>query len=415
MFSIDNWQEIFHTIRKNKLRTFLTAFSVSWGIFMLIFLLGAGDGLQRGVEYQFSDDATNRISLRGGTTSKPYKGTNPGKRISFTNEDFSYINELIEGIDKISGRFYCWGEMTVRHGKKYSSFDVLGVHPEHRFIEKQNMVQGRYINEIDINQRRKVAAIGTKVVEGLFEDDVDPVGKWIDVNGIPYKVIGVYEDPGGEGELRRIMIPITCAQLTYNGSNQLHNIMFTVGAATVEESKKIENETIALLSKRHQFDPEDKKAISLWNSVETFKKFNDMFVIIKMILAIVGIGTILAGVVGVSNIMLITVKERTREIGLRKALGATPRSIISLILLESVFVTVAAGYFGLIAGIGLVELIGYAMAQMPEQPEFFRSPQVSINLALGATLFLVFCGVLAGFFPARKAAKIEPIVALRDE
>ncbi len=414
MFDLDKWQEIYHTVKKNKLRTFLTAFSVSWGIFMLIFLLAFGTGLQNGVEGQFSDVATNSLWINAGQTSMPYKGMKPGRQVIMDNYDYAAIASQIEGVDKITSRFFCYGEFTIRYKEKYSSFEVMGCHPDHRYLENQKPVKGRFINDLDIKHRRKVAAIGTKVVEGLFGTE-DPIGKMIDVKGIMYKVIGVFEDGGDEGEVRRIFIPISVAQLTYEGTNQVHQIMFTTGDANVEESNIIKQNVINLMSHRHQFDPADNRAMFIWNNVEEFQKFRSLFNGIKMFLWGVGLVTIVAGIVGVSNIMLIVVKERTREIGVRKALGATPASIISLFLQESIAITLLAGYLGLLAGVGLIELLNWAMINFQIETEFFSNPKVDLAIAIKATLLLVISGALAGYFPARKAAKVNPIEALKDE
>lgn len=414
MFDLDKWQEIYHTVKKNKLRTFLTAFSVSWGIFMLIFLLAFGTGFQNGVEGQFSDVATNSLWINAGQTSMPYRGMKSGKQVQMDNIDFNAIKDQIEGVDKITSRFYCYGEYTIRYKDKYSAFEVMGCHPDHKFLENQNPVKGRFLNELDIKDRRKVTAIGTKVVEGLFGNE-DPLGKLIDVNGIMYKVVGVFEDGGDEGEVRRIFIPISVAQLTYEATNRVHQIMFTTGDANVEESNVIKQNVINLMSQRHQFDPADSRALFIWNNVEEFQKFRSLFNGIQMFLWGVGLVTIVAGIVGVSNIMLIVVKERTREIGVRKALGATPGSIISLFLQESIAITMLAGYVGLLAGVGLIELINWAMTNFEIEAEFFSKPKVDLNIAIKATLLLVLSGALAGFFPARKAAKVNPIEALKDE
>ena len=414
MFDIDNWQEIYFTIKKNKLRTFLTAFSVSWGIFMLILLLAFGSGFQNGVEGQFSDVATNSLWLNAGQTSMPYKGMKPGRHVQMKNGDYEAVKDQIKGVEHITARFFCFGEYTIRYKDKYSSFEVMGCHPDHRYLENQTPIKGRFINELDYKEKRKVAAIGTKVAEGLFGEE-DPIGKMIDVKGIMYKVIGTYEDGGDENEVRRIFIPLSVAQLTYEGTQRVHQIMFTTGDASVEESNEIKQRVIDLMSQRHTFSPDDSRALFIWNNVEEFQKFRSLFNGIQLFLWGVGLFTIIAGIVGVSNIMLIVVKERTREIGVRKAIGATPWSIISLFLQESIVITLLAGYIGLLAGVGLVELISWAMTNFEIKAEFFSQPQVDLKVAFIATLILVFAGTMAGFFPARKAAKISPIEALKDE
>jgi putative ABC transport system permease protein len=415
MFDIDKWQEIIFTIRKNKLRTFLTAFSVAWGIFMLMILLGFGTGLQHGVEYDFREDAVNSIWVSPGQTSMPYKGMKPGRNITLKNEDLDYLSKKVSGIEYSAARFFCYGEFTVRYKDKYSSYSVLGVTPDIRYIENQTPQKGRYINQMDMEEKRKVAIIGPKVVEGLFSKNEDPIGKWINVRGIQYRIVGVYNDQGDEGEINRIFIPLTTAQLAYNAKNQLHTIMYTVGDASVEESRQVVESTKEILSQKYQFDPEDDRAVFVWNNVENFQRFLNMFLGIKIFLWVIGIFTIIAGIVGVSNIMLIIIRDRTREIGVRKAIGATPSSIVGLFLQESILITVVAGYVGLITGIGIIELIKWALVEFNIDAPYFRDPDIDLFTAVMATVLLVISGALAGYFPAKKAAKVNPIIALREE
>jgi putative ABC transport system permease protein len=415
MFDLDKWQEILNTVRQNKLRTFLTAFSVSWGIFILMVLLGFGTGLQRGVEADFRSDATNSIWLRSGQTSLPYRGMKPGRNITMTTADFEKLRNSIPGIEFAAARFFCYGEFTVRYRQRFSSFNVLGITPEHMQLENQFPIKGRYLNEFDLLERRKVAIISNKVVETLFPNGQDPIGEWIDVRGILYKIVGVYDDQGGEGELDRIFIPLSTAQLAYNGTEDVHQVMFTVGSATVQESQAMAKRATELLSEKYRFDPEDKRALFVWNNVENYQRFVDLFNGIQVFLWIVGIGTIVAGIVGVSNIMLIVVKDRTREIGVRKAIGATPGSIIALFLQESIAITILAGYTGLLSGIGLIEAIRWALEEFKIEAPYFKNPEISLPTAISATLLLIIAGAMAGYFPARKAVRVNPIEALREE
>jgi putative ABC transport system permease protein len=414
MFDLDKWQEIFYTVKQNKLRTFLTAFSVSWGIFMLVMLLGAGRGLENGVEKEFEEDAKNSIYVSTGKTSIPYGGLKMGRNIQLKNSDYKELRSKINGVEYLTSRYYCSGEFTVRFRDNYSSFSVVGIHPDHEYLENQYAFKGRYINLIDLQDKRKVVVIGSEVEKILFKEE-GAVGNWIDIGGIPYKVIGVYEDAGDGDEDRRIFIPISTAQLAYNGSDKIHNMWFTVGDATVRQSKDIVDRVRDQISGKYHFAKEDSRALFIWNNVENYQRFMDLFMGIRIFLWIVGIGTIIAGIVGVSNIMLIVVKERTREIGVRKALGATPASIISLFLQEAIVITGLAGYLGLISGIGLIELINYSMNKFELITPFFRNPEIHLQTAAGATLLLIVAGILAGYFPAKKAAKIQPIEALRDE
>ena len=410
MLFLDRWQEIFETLRRNKLRTALTALSVAWGIFMLIVLLGMGQGLQNQVRTNFADDAVNSIWIRPGRTSVPYQGLKPGRKLRFTNEDFEALQKL-PGVEHISGRFYMYGaNYTVNYGAKSASFDVRSVHPGHQFLEKTIITSGRYINELDIAQTRKVAVIGAPIATFFFGDN-DPIGKYLTVRGIQYKIVGVFIDEGGEGELQKIILPITTAQRAYSANGQIHHLLFTVGDADLETSQQIEAQAKAILAKRHHFSPDDPRAIRVRNNLEEYYQIVQLFSIINVFLWVVGIGTITASVVGVSNILLISVSERTVEIGVRKALGATPISIVSMILKESMLVTALAGYIGLLAGIGLLEVLS---SVIPEN-DYIRNPQVDLGVAVGALLLLVISGMLAGFIPARRASNISPIAALRNE
>lgn len=415
MFDIDKWQEIFFTMKQNKLRSFITAFNVAWGIFILIILMGFGSGFQHGVEHQFDDDATNSLWIRAGKTSKPYNGIKPGKQIRFTNQDYEAIKR-IEGVEYITGRFYLSGEFTVRYKNSLSFFNVRSCHPDHQYLEKTLVTSGRYLNDKDQREKRKVTVIGEKVVEVLF-GKINPIGKYVNVNGIEYKVVGTFKDEGNEFEQKVIYIPISTAQIAYGGGNNIHMLMVTVGNASEAESKMIEADVLSYLSGKHNFDPTDKKAVRIFNGVANFMEFMNLFAGIRFFLFIVGVFTLIAGVVGVSNIMLIVVKERTKEVGVRKALGATPNSIIGLFLQESMFITLMAGYIGLLAGFIFIDTgsLSVMMESFGFPMDFFIRPEVSLKGAVAATLVLALFGSLAGYFPARKAAKVEPIEALKDE
>lgn len=411
MFDRDKWQEILFTISQNKLRTFLTGFSVAWGIFMLIVLLGAGTGLQNGAEEEFSDTATNSIWVSGGQTSLAYKGMKPGKFIRFNNTDYQDIQSKIDRAEKVSGRFHVPRGSGVSYNGENGSFNIRTVHPDHQYVEKTLTIDGRFLNELDIEKKRKVTSIGSLVKKVLFKEE-DPIGKYVNINGVAFKVVGVFEDEGGENEQEILYIPISTAQLVYNGGETIHRLMFTIGDATLEESKVVEKEVREMIAQSHNFDPEDERAIRIWNTVETYQEIQSMFTGIRLFIWIIGVMTIIAGIVGISNIMTIVVKERTKEIGIRKALGATPRSIIGLILMESVLITAVSGYIGLVVGVGLIELIS---SILPPNTPFFKNPEVNFQVAITATAILVIAGAIAGVVPARKAAIIKPIVALRDE
>ena len=414
MFNLDKWQEIIFTVQKNKLRTFLTAFSTAWGIFILVVLLGAGSGLKNGIDEKFRDDATNSIWVRAGQTSIPYKGMKPGKNLQLINEDHNKIKDTISGVEHITSRFYLSGEYTIRYKNEYSLFGIRATHPGHKFVEKTIITKGRFINDLDIKGKRKVAAIGLNVVERLFKNE-DPIGEWINVNGIQYKVVGVYKDLGREWEMSWIYIPVTTAQMAYNGANRVSEIIYTTGNAKLDISQAMADQTKAQLVERLKFSPDDPRAMTITNFNEEFQRFMDMMTGIKLFIWIVGIGTIAAGVVGVSNVMMVVIKERTREIGIRKAIGATPGSIVNLVILESIMITIIAGYLGLVAGVVFVESVSWSMENLGFQNDYFKNPDVEFKTAIAATIVLILAGTLAGVFPARIAANIKPVEALREE
>ena len=409
MFDLDKWQEIYSTIRKNKLRTFLTGFSVAWGIFMLIVLLGSGYGLENGVRKEFEDDATNTLWVNQGITSIAYKGYKPGRFIRFTNKDYDNTKK-VENVEYISGRFSIWENNTLSYKNEFGSFDIFCTHPDYGKVESTIPVKGRFLNKTDVVENRKVTAIGKLVDDALFKGE-DPLGKYIKVAGIPFKVVGVFDDPGGDRDLSRIYIPISTAQMVFNRGNRLGTMAMTIGDASVERSIEMEKEIRNDLAQRHNFNPEDQRAVHIWNNFEEYSRFMTLFANIRLFIWIIGVGTIIAGIVGVSNIMMIVVKERTKEIGIRKSMGATPGSIVSLILQESILITAFAGYIGLVLGVGLLELVS---KNLPAT-DYFSNPEVNISVALGATVILILAGAIAGFVPARKAASVKPVVALRDE
>ena len=414
MFNLDRWREILDTLWRSKLRSSLTAFSVAWGIFMLVFLLGMGTGLQNGVQKEFADDATNAVWLFSGRTSVPHEGMPIGRRIVFTNGDVETLDALA-GVDKITGRFFIGegrgGQVQSRVGNQVGAYDVRSVHPEHLYLENTRMVAGRFLNEADLREKRKVCVIGVPVAKFLFAGSDDVIGHWIEINRIPFQVVGLFTDDGGEGEREKIYIPITTSQIAFNGADRVHMTMFTMAPdVTVAESKRVAEAAVARLAAAHHFSPHDTQAVRVRNNVEQFENFLQIFVGIRMFVLVMGICSLVAGVIGVSNIMMIVVRERTREIGVRKALGARPSHIVMSIVQESVFITTVAGYMGLVAGIGALALID----NLIPPTEMFAHPEVDLTVVLGATALLVIAGALAGLFPARAAARLNPIQALRD-
>jgi putative ABC transport system permease protein len=407
---MDTWQEVFEVLRRNKLRAGLTASSVAWGIFLLVLLIAAGNGLRHGVEWEFRDDATNSISLRRGKTSLPYQGHGPGRPVNFENADLEALRAEVAGIDHMTGRFFLWGGTQISRGHRSAAFDVRGCQPDHQFLEQTIILSGRYINELDVSERRKVAVIGTAVKAALFDQAEDAIGEMINIRGVNFRVVGLFDDVGGDGELRRIYVPLSTAQSMYKGANQLHQIWFTTGVASVAESEDMATRSRQIIAGRHHFDPNDRRAVQASNNLQRFSQLMDIFDWVRTFVWVVGVGTLLAGMVGVSNIMIISVQERTLEIGVRKAIGATPASIVRMILLEALLLTSLAGYLGLVAGVGLVEAV---RRYLPEN-DYIRDPSVDVRVALVATLILVLAGALAGFFPALAAARVRPVVAMRD-
>lgn len=408
MFELDKWQEIFETIRKNKLRTILTGFSVSWGIFMLIILLGSGNGLQNGVLDQFQADAVNSLWIYSGRTSMPFNGMKAGRRIQFTNEDFQKTKDSGLDVDKISSRYSIFRNNLISYKTEFVNYNIVAVHPDTETIESTSNVKGRFLNDIDVKKFRKVVAISTIVEKALFKRE-NPIGKYVKINGIPFQVVGIFTDHS-ERDLQRVYVPISTAQKVFNGANRISNMSFTTNTPDIESLQAMESHLRKTFAARHKFDPSDRRAMWINNNMENYQRTMALFSGIRIFVWIIGVFTIIAGIVGVSNIMIIVVRERTREIGIRKALGATPSSIVSLVLLESVLITSVAGYVGLVLGVVLLEVLAPYT-----QIEFFMNPSVDLSVGIQATLVLVFSGLLAGFFPAWKAAKVMPIEALAHE
>jgi putative ABC transport system permease protein len=414
MFNVERWQEIFEAIAKNKLRTFLTGISVASGIFILVILLGVGKGLQNGIEKQFERDADGIIEIWTGTTAKEYKGLNPGRQIQFRNSDYDIsVQKFGDILDKKAATYSFWNGVIV-YGKETGNYQYRGVYPDYQAIENATIVNGRFINNNDMVSSEKVAAIGQKVKLDLFKDK-NPIGEQIVINNINFKVVGVFTDPAGEREESRVYLPITTTQKAFGVGDRISNLSFTlIKKVTYEEalaqSNKFTEELDQLLKSKNTIAPDDESAIGINNSIKNAKQFYDLNLYIRLFFWWVGICTIIAGVVGVSNIMLIIVKERTKEIGIRKALGASPVSIIGMILHESIFITTIAGFVGLLSSLLLLELVGPQVSS-----DYFLNPEVDFSIALTTLILLVVAGALAGFFPAYRAAKIKPIVALRDE
>ncbi|CAM4055135.1 ABC transporter permease [Gillisia limnaea] len=415
MFDIERWQEIFETISKNKLRTFLTGLSVASGIFILVILLGIGEGMRNGISREFEQDAANVMYVYTGVTSKEYKGLNPGRQITMKNDDYGYISSKYnDELEYKSSIYRIWSGL-VNYKTESGSYRVEGVWPDYQFLENASMTNGRYINYTDQENFEKVVVIGNKVKTDLFKNGENPIGEYLQISNINFKVIGVFTDPGGEREETRVFLPLSTAQLVFGGGNEIRNLSFTLEKKdnfkeALAESEQFTAEVSTYLKEKHTIAPDDISAVNINNSLENAKRFYDLMDMIKFFFWGVGICTIIAGVVGVSNIMLIIVKERTKEIGIRKALGAEPVSIIVMVLHESIFITTIAGFVGLIFSLALLEFIGPMI-----ETQYITNPSINFAVALSTVFILILAGAIAGFFPAWRAARIKPIVALRDE
>jgi putative ABC transport system permease protein len=414
MFDRDNWQEIYATIKKNKLRTFLTSLGVGWGIFMLVIMLGAGNGLKNGVMSDFKGTATNSFFMWTQKTTKPYKGMKPGRYFNFNNGDVAALSQLKElAVVSPQNQLGGWrGGNSVVRGLKTGNYEVSGVYPNIAQVSVIKVENGRFLNENDIREKRKVCVIGSRVKDELFKVGENPMGDYIRINGVYFKVIGVTipNSSGNEAreEAQRIYLPFTTFQNAFNYGDIVG--WFAITSAPNITASQAEDKVRAIIKERHKIAPDDEQAIGHWNMEVQFKKMNGLFDGINMLIWFVGIGTLIAGVIGISNIMLIVVKERTKEIGVKRALGATPFNIVSQIITESVFLTAFSGYFGLVIGILLLEGVNAAIGQ--EVP-MFNNPTVDLNVAVNSLIVLIISGAFAGLIPATKAVSVLPVEALR--
>lgn len=421
MFDIDRWNEIISALKKNKLRSFLTAFGVFWGIFMLIIMAGAGKGLEHGITDGVGQVATNSFFLWTESTSEPYKGFRRGRYWNYDNDDIAYIRKSIEEADVVSPRLFGWrgGNNTLR-GDKYANFNIKGDYPEWTKIDPVDIVKGRWLNDVDIMQKRKICVIGEKVQEEMFKQDENPIGEYLRVNGVYYQVVGVIKpisniNINGRTE-ESIFLPFSTMQVAYNYGNSVH--IMGVTAKKGYSASLVEEKVMAAMKERHSISPTDVQAVGHINLEKQFKMFSSLFLGIQALTWIVGIGTLLAGVIGVSNIMLVIVKERTQEIGIMRAIGATPRKVISQIIMESVFLTTFAGYLGLFFGIVILEVVNKALqmsAAGGNKDIFIKDPSINLTVAIACLMILVISGAIAGYIPARRAVEIKPIDALRAE
>lgn len=409
MFDIDCWREIFQSINKNRLRSILSGFTVAFAILLFTLLFGIGNGLQNTFKEEFAGDATNSIYIWSGRTTKPYKGLQSGRRIQFKNDDYEFLKKEFENqIQFISPRIQ--RSANVVYKDKKDNYTVRGVYPGYDVLESASVSEGRFLNLLDIKSKLKVVVIGRMVEKDLFQG-LSAYGKEINIGGIIYKVIGVFNDPGGDSDERYIYAPYTTMQQIYGANDNVGEFGLTYNPnLSIDAAIAFGNRMKRALQKKHNVSPNDQRAIRINNYAEGNSQVSAMMLGLNVLILVIGFGTLIAGIVGISNIMVYVVKERTKELGIRKALGASPSSIISMIMLESVLITAMAGYLGLIIGVGILKLAGPSLEEY-----FILNPGVSTSTVVGATLTLITAGILAGYLPAKRAARIKPIVALRAD
>lgn len=409
MFSRDNWREIFETIQKNKLRTFLSGFTVSLGILIFVVLYGMGNGLINTFNEFFGDDATNVLYVFPGRTTMPYKGYKSDRTIEFENSDLADIEKNLALFVAYTTPRITRGAL-VKYRSESNNYTTRAVGPAHQYAEKTIIMKGRYLNREDIKDRAKYVVIGRLVEQDLFGSK-NSIGEYIDVGGIAFMVIGVFQDEGGDNEERLIYLPYTTRQLIEKNTDKIDQ--FVVGfkpeigyAGAMALDKSIDR----FLREKKYISPDDQGGFFIRNVADQLKQNQQFARVLQIIVAFVAFGTIIAGIIGISNIMVFVVKERTKELGIRKALGATPKSVIGSILLESVFITAISGFVGMLMGIAILNSMGEKLKDY-----FITNPFIDIGMAIAATIVLILFGAIAGYIPAKRAADIKPIIALRDE
>ena len=409
MFDIDLWREIFQSINKNRTRSLLSGFTVAFAILLFTILFGIANGLQNTFKEAFVDDASNSIFIQAGQTTKAHKGLQAGRRIQFKNEDFNYVkDEFGNKVEFITARIYKNVNASFRN--EQNNYNLRAVHPDHQYLEKTKIKEGRYINQNDLQNKTKVVIIGRLVEEDLFLKTT-ALGKYLNLSGIQYKIVGIFSDEGNDDEERVIYMPVSTAQQVYGNNDYIDQISMTYNPdLNFDQAIAFSNSLTKQLKSLFSVAVSDQRAIRVRNRAAESKSVNALTTGLGIIILVIGFGTLIAGVVGISNIMIFIVKERTKEIGIRKALGAPPKSIVSIILLESIFITIIAGFLGLVVGMAVLKFAGPMLEQY-----FIKDPAVSTAHILSATITLIVAGAIAGYLPAKKASQIKPIVALRND
>ncbi|WP_440880731.1 ABC transporter permease [Tenacibaculum sp. C7A-26P2] len=409
MFDLDRWREIFQSIRKNKLRSILSGFTVAFAILLFTLLFGIVTGLQNQFKTAFVDDAQNAIFVRVWKTSKPYKGLQAGRKVQLENKDFDFVKkEYKNKIQYLTARIY--KNVNISFGRNKNNYSLRAVHPDHQFLEKTIIDEGRYINDLDLQRKLKVVVIGRLIKKDLFGGK-PALGKRININGILYKVVGVFSDEGGDNEERIAYMPVTTAQRLYGNSEYIDQINIGYDPKlSLSEAVILGNRMEKELRSKLDIHPDDQSALSVHNLAEANQGINQFMLALYFIVIFVGSGTLIAGIIGISNIMIFVIKERTKEFGIRKALGAQPASIIGMVIQESILITALSGYIGLSIGTYILSAIGDSLEEF-----FIKDPSVSPRIVIIATIILILSGLIAGYLPAKKAAQIKPIVALRAD
>jgi len=410
MFDLDRWREIFQSIRKNKLRSVMSGFTIAFAILLFTLLFGVANGLGNFFKNAFADNAQNMMFVRVWKTTKPYKGLQTGRKIQLKNKDFNHISEKYNNnIEYQSARIN--KNFTIKYKNKANRYSVKAVHPDYQFLEKTNIDEGRYLNQFDINQKKKVIVIGRLIMKDLFGEK-PALGKRVNVNGSSFLIVGVFSDDGGDDEERIAYIPVSTSQMMYGNNDYISQINLGYNQnlstdAAISFGQNIERE----MRKKLNIHPDDQSALSVRNMAEANKYVSIIMFALYLIIIFIGSGTLIAGIIGISNIMIFVIKERTKEFGIRKALGAKPSSIVAMVVQESVLITTLAGYIGLSLGTYILSYIGNSL----EKKYFIKDPSVNPEIVIGATVVLIISGLVAGYIPAKRAANIKPIVALRAD
>ena len=410
MFDLDRWREIFQSIRKNKLRSVMSGFTIAFAILLFTLLFGVANGLGNFFKNAFADNAQNMMFVRVWKTTKPYKGLQSGRQIQLKNKDFNHIAEKYSNnIEHQSARID--KNFTIKYKNKANRYSVKAVHPDYQFLEKTNIDEGRYLNQLDLNQKKKVIVIGRLIMKDLFGEK-PAIGKRININGSSFLIVGVFSDDGGDDEERIAYIPVSTSQMMYGNNDYINQINLGYNQnlstdAAIAFGKNVELE----MRKKLNIHPDDQSALSIRNMAEANKYVSIIMFALYLIIIFIGSGTLIAGIIGISNIMIFVIKERTKEFGIRKALGAKPSSIVAMVVQESVLITTLAGYIGLSLGTYILSYIGNSL----EKKYFIKDPSVNPEIVIGATVVLIISGLVAGYIPAKRAANIKPIVALRAD